>query len=128
MKIFVVSIYVDDQRHALEFYTEKLGFNKKNEVHFPEVCWLTLTSKEEPDGLELLLEVSHDPTVAAYRSALLANGIPAISFRVADLDAEYKRLCDEGVRFTQIPDSANTAIFDDTCGNLVRLVEIAHEA
>lgn len=55
------------------------------------------------------------------------DGIPAASFQVEDLDAEYARLRDLGVAFTQPPVDAGPvrmAILDDTCGNLIQLVEM----
>ena len=127
MKIYITSVFVDDQRKALKFYTEKLGFEKKHDVPIGEDSWLTVTSKGEPDGTELLLEPSQHPAVGPYRAALVADGIPSASFQVDDLDADYDRLCNEGVVFTQPPTKAGdvkVAVFDDTCGNLIQLVEM----
>jgi len=127
MKIYVTSVFVDDQRKALAFYTEKLGFEKKTDVPVGEFSWLTVTSKGDSEGVELLLEPSDHPAVGPYRRALVADGIPATSFQVENIDAEYKRLCDEGVVFTQAPVEAGDvklAVLDDTCGNLIQLVEM----
>ena len=96
-----------------------------------EYNWLTVTGKGDPDGTELLLEPSVHPAVAPYRSALVADGIPATSFQVDDLNVEYERLRDEGVIFTQQPmESGNvkTAVLDDTCGNLIQLIEMLEDA
>ncbi|MGI9326091.1 MAG: VOC family protein, partial [Pseudomonadales bacterium] len=127
MKIYVTSVFVDDQRKALAFYTEKLGFEKKTDVPVGEFSWLTVTSKGDSEGTELLLEPSNHPAVGPYRKALVADGIPATSFQVDNVDAEYQRLCDEGVVFTQTPMEAGDvklAVLDDTCGNLLQLVEM----
>ena len=130
MKIYITSVFVDDQRKALKFYTEKLGFEKKHDIPIGEDSWLTVTSKDEPDGTELLLEPSGHPAVGPFRAALVADGIPSTSFQVEDLDAEYDRLCKKGVVFTQPPTEAGNvkiAVLDDTCGNLIQLVEMIGE-
>ena len=127
MKIYVTSIFVDDQQAALKFYTEILGFQKKQDVPLGEYSWLTVTGKDDPDGTELLLEPSAHPAVAPYRAGLIADGIPLASFQVENLDAEYNRLQEKGVVFTQLPTETGdvkVAVFDDTCGNLIQLVQM----
>jgi len=127
MYIYVTSVFVDDQQKALKFYTEKLGFRKKTDIPMGEFSWLTVTSKGDPDGVELLLEPSQHPAVGPYRAALIKDGIPATSFKVDHLDEEYKRLLDLGVTFTQPPlevDDVKTAVLDDTCGNLIQILEM----
>ncbi|MEM7253573.1 MAG: VOC family protein [Pseudomonadota bacterium] len=126
MKIYITSVLVDDQAHALSFYTDILGFELKHDIPVGEHRWLTVVSKDEPNGTELLLEPSEHPAVPAFRSAIVADGIPATSFCVDDLDAEHERLTGVGVEFTQDPMDAGPvrmAILDDTCGNLIQLVE-----
>jgi catechol 2,3-dioxygenase-like lactoylglutathione lyase family enzyme len=126
MRIYVTSIFVDDQAKALDFYTNKLGFEVKNDVPLGENRWLTVVSKEQPNGTELLLEPSEHPAVTPYKNALVEDGIPATSFQVDDLDAEFERL-NIGVKFTQEPMDAGPvrmAVFDDTCGNLIQLVQM----
>lgn len=130
MKIYVTSIFVDDQQKAVEFYTEKLGFVKKNDIPLGEHRWLSLVGKDDPEGTELLLEPSVHRAVAPYRDALVADGIPATSFQVDNLDEEHQRLVNVGVTFTQAPtDTGNVkmAILDDTCGNLIQLIEFSGE-
>jgi catechol 2,3-dioxygenase-like lactoylglutathione lyase family enzyme len=127
MRIYITSIFVDDQAKALDFYTKKLGFEVKNDVPLGEHRWLTVVSKEQPDGTELLLEPSDHPAVTPYKNALVEDGIPATSFQVDDVDAEFERLKDIGVKFTQEPTDAGPvrmAVFDDTCGNLLQLVQM----
>ena len=126
MKIYVTNVFVDDQSKALEFYS-LLGFQPKRDIPLGENRWLTVTSPEEPDGVELLLEPSEHPAVAPFKRALVADGIPAASFQVADLDAEFKRLRGRGVGFVQEPMAAGPvrmAVLDDTCGNLIQLVQM----
>ena len=127
MRIYVTSVFVDDQNKALEFYTEKLGFILKNDVPLGYYRWLTVVSKEAPEGTELLLEPSAHPAVGPYKSSLVNDGIPAASFKVDDIDKEFERLRDLGVKFTQEPIDAGPvriAVFDDTCGNLIQLVQM----
>ena len=124
MKINLAGIHVDDQDRALAFYTEKLGFLKKHEEPIGEAKWITVVSPEEPDGVELVLEPSDHPAVKPYKDALVADGIPFTSFAVADVQAEYERLSALGVTFVQEPTvmgPVTTAVFDDTCGNLIQI-------
>jgi len=131
MRINVTSIFVDDQAAALTFYTDVLGFVKKTEVPAGEFLWLTVVSPEEPDGVELLLEPSAHPAVPPYKKALVADGIPAAQFAVGDVQAEYARLKGLGVTFTQEPTEmgpVTTAVFDDTCGNLIQMAAMREAA
>ncbi|MCZ4368293.1 MULTISPECIES: VOC family protein [Sulfitobacter] len=127
MKIHVTSVFVDDQARALDFYVGKLGFQLKNDIPVGENRWLTVVSPEQPTGTELLLEPSDHPAVKPYRAAIVADGIPAASFQVDNLADTYDHLTKGGVRFTQDPVDAGDvrmAVLDDTCGNLIQLVEI----
>ncbi len=128
MRIYVTSVLVDDQRKALDFYTNVLGFQKKRDIPLGAASWLTVVSPEQPDGTELLLEPSDHPAVGPYKEALVQDGIPAASFAVDDAQAEFDRLRSQGVRFTQEPTAmggVTAAVFDDTCGNLIQIVQLA---
>lgn len=127
MKIYVTSVFVDDQDRALDFYVGKLGFQKKNDIPVGENRWLTVVSPDQPTGTELLLEPSDHPAVKPYQAAIVADGIPAASFHVDDLANTYDRLTEGGVRFMLAPIDAGDvkmAVLDDTCGNLIQLVQI----
>jgi catechol 2,3-dioxygenase-like lactoylglutathione lyase family enzyme len=124
MKINVMSVLVDDQAKALRFYTEVLGFVKKTDIPLGEHSWLTVVSSEDPDGTELSLEPDEHPAARPFKRALVEDGIPFTSFAVDDVAAEYDRLVGCGVRFTQPPADmgpVTTAVFDDTCGNLIQI-------
>ncbi|RZU29401.1 catechol 2,3-dioxygenase-like lactoylglutathione lyase family enzyme [Streptomyces sp. BK022] len=126
MRINLASVFVDDQEKALRFYTEVLGFVRKADVPLGEYRWLTVVSPEQPDGTELLLEPDAHPAARPYTTALRGDGIPATSFAVDDVRAEYERLRGLGVRFTQEPVAAGpvtVAVLDDTCGNLIQLAQ-----
>jgi len=125
MKIWVTSVFVDDQDKALKFYTDVLGFVKKHDIPLGSHRWLTVVSKEEPNGVELLLEPDSHPAVKPYKRALVEDGIPCASFKVQDIHAEYERLRAAGVHFTQPPvdmGPVTTAVLDDTCGNLLQIL------
>ncbi|WP_321792852.1 VOC family protein [Burkholderia pyrrocinia] len=127
MRIYVTSIFVDDQDKALAFYTDKLGFQLKYNVPVGKFRWLTVVSEDQPDGTQLLLEPSNHRAVGPYKQALYEDGIPAASFQVDDLDAEFARLAAHGVRFTLEPMDAGPvriAVIDDTCGNLIQLMQM----
>ena len=128
MRIWVTSVFVDDQPKALDFYTGMLGFAKKADVPLGEYSWLTVVAPDDPDGVQLLLEPDQHPAARAVKAALVADGIPWTSFAVTDLAAEYERLRALGVVFTQEPAEMGpvvTAVFDDTCGNLIQLTQLA---
>lgn len=127
MKIALTSLFVDDQRAALAFYTDVLGFTKGHDIPLGEDFWLTVRSPESPDSPEILLEPSSHPAVKPYRDALVEDGIPLAQFVVEDLESEHARLTLKGVMFSQPPTDIGTAlvaVFDDTCGNLIQLVEM----
>lgn len=126
MKIVVTSVLVDDQEKALQFYTNVLGFVKKHDVPLGNARWLTVVSPDVPEGAELLLEPSDHPAVGPFKRALVKDGIPFTSFGVDDVHAEHKRLVSLGVQFTQPPVAmgpVTTAVFDDTCGNLIQIAK-----
>ena len=130
MKAKIISIPVQDQEKALDFYSNKLGFVKKVDVPLGEGNrWLTVVSKEEQDGPELLLEPSpnHFEPAKTYQKALFNAGIPYTQFNVDNVQHEYERLASIGVEFSIKPTEMGTvkiAVFNDTCGNNIQLVEM----
>ncbi|MDO5669541.1 MAG: VOC family protein [Corynebacterium sp.] len=127
MRINITSIYVADQQQALEFYTDKLGFEVKHDVPVGEGArWLTLVSPDDPSGTELLLEPMGHPAAAVFCEALYADGLPFTQFEVADIEAEYARLLELGVTFSMEPTDAGpvkVAVLDDTCGHWIQLIQ-----
>jgi catechol 2,3-dioxygenase-like lactoylglutathione lyase family enzyme len=126
MKIVVTSVYVNDQAKALAFYTDVLGFIKKTDIPMGEARWLTVVSPDAPNGVELVLEPDTHPAVGPFKRALVEDGIPLTSFGVDSVQAEYERLQARGVHFTQPPVAMGpvvTAVFDDTCGNLIQIAQ-----
>lgn len=128
MKIKWNTVYVNDQEKALRFYTDILGFQKKTDFSQGPYRWLTVVSPEEPDGMEIILESNANPAGKAYQEALYGQKMRAAQFLVKDIQAEHDRLAAKGVKFT-VPVTKVTgstiAVLDDTCGNLIQLVQLA---
>lgn len=128
MRIKLTSILVKDQEKALRFYTGTLGFIKKADIPAGEYRWLTVVSSEEPGGTELVLEPGTAPAASAYQEALFNQGIAAAMFFVDDVQKEYDRLKKAGVVFRSGPAQAGPAtiaVFEDTCGNLIQISQVA---
>ena len=126
MRITLTGVFVSDQDEALRFYTETLGFVKKHDVPVGEFKWLTVVSPDDPDGTELLLEPNENPVAQEYQKGIFDQGIPAASFSVTDIRAEYEKLKSLGVAFTMEPTelpNVTIAVFDDTCGNLIQIMQ-----
>jgi catechol 2,3-dioxygenase-like lactoylglutathione lyase family enzyme len=127
IRLTTTSVFVDDQQKALDFYTGTLGFVKKSDVPTGQFRWLTVVGADAPDGVELLLEPDDHPAAKAFTGALVEDGIPAASFGVDDVAAEYERLSALGVRFVQPPTDmgpVTAAVLDDTCGNLIMIASM----
>jgi 4-hydroxyphenylpyruvate dioxygenase and related hemolysins len=124
MRIKLTSVIVDDQDKALRFYTDVLGFRRKHDIPVGAYRWITVVSPEGPADLELALEPNANPAARTFQKAMFDQGIPLASFEVSDLAAEFKRLRERGVAFTREPTRNGpvlTAVFSDTCGNLIQL-------
>jgi len=128
MKIKLTSIYVDDQEKALRFYSEKLGFAKKTDVSNGGFRWLTVTSPDDPDGIELQLALNNNPAAKAYQEAMFKQNQPAVMFFTDDIKADYEAIKARGVEFTMPPTAvtgSTIAQLADTCGNLVQITQLA---
>lgn len=126
MQITLTSLLVEDQAQALAFYTKVLGFEKKHDIPMGAFRWLTVCSPEGAAGVELVLEPMAFPPARTYQQALFAAGIPATAFITKDISTEYSRLKERGVKFRGEPQSmgpVTAVIFEDTCGNLINLVQ-----
>jgi len=127
MKIKLTIVYVDDQDRALRFYTDVIGFVKKADFSNAGYRWLTVASPEEPEGTQLQLALSNDPTDKAYQQAKFKQGQPAAMFFSDDLQADYERMKARGAEFTQPPTDATgskIAKLTDGCGNLIQITQL----
>ena len=128
MKIKLTSVFVDDQDKALRFYTEVLGFAKKTDFSNGPFRWLTVGSPEEPDGVQLQLALNNNPAAKAYQQAIFQQGQPAAMFNTDDVKGDYERIQARGAQFTMPPTAvtgSTIAVLNDTCGNLIQLVQLA---
>ena len=128
MKIKLTSIYVDDLDKALRFYTDVLGFMKKSDFSQGPYRWLTVVSPDEPDGTELQLALNDDPAAKAYQQAKFERSQPAAMFYTEDIAGDYERIKARGAVFTMPPTqvtASTIAQVNDTCGNIVQLVQLA---
>jgi 4-hydroxyphenylpyruvate dioxygenase-like putative hemolysin len=127
VQIKLASVFVDDQEKALTFYTDVLGFVKKSDVYNGAYRWLTVVSPEGHDDVELLLEPNDNPAAQQFQQAIYGQGIPATALFTSDVQRDYERLRGRGVRFLSEPNVAAwgaNVLFDDTCGNLINLVQV----
>ena len=127
MKIRITSVYVDDQEKALRFYTDVLGFVKKTDFSNGPFRWLTVTSPEDPDGIELQLALNNNPAAKTYQQALFEQKQPAVMFSSDDVEADYQRMKTRGAEFTMPPTdvtASKIAMVNDTCGNLIQLTQL----
>ncbi|MBX3658468.1 MAG: VOC family protein [Ramlibacter sp.] len=128
MQIKFISVMVADQDKALAFYTETLGFQKCADIPMGSYRWLTVTSPDGIDGVELVLEPMAFPPAQVYQKALFEAGIPATAVITTDIQAEVKKLKARGVVFRGEPQAMGpitAVVFEDTCGNLINLVQPA---
>ena len=128
MQIKLTSVMVNDQAKAQKFYTEVLGFKTKADFPVGEYRWITVTSPEGPDDVQLALEPNANPAAKTFQEAMFAQGIPIAAFEVRDIAAEFERLKRRGVAFTMEPSPAGSvkiAVFSDGCGNLIQLYQPA---
>jgi predicted enzyme related to lactoylglutathione lyase len=127
MQIKLTSIFVDDQDVALKFYTDVLGFQKKHEFSAGSYKWLTVVSPDDPEGVQLVLELNQNPAAKTFQQEIQRQGIPAANFFVADVEKESARLKQHGVTFTKEPTKttgSTIAILNDTCGNLIQITHL----
>ena len=128
MKIKLTSVYVDDQEKALRFYTDVLGFTKKADFSQGPFRWLTVGAPEEPDGTQLQLALNDKPAAKAYQQAMFQQGQPAAMFYTDDVKSDYERIKARGAEFAMPPTDvtgSTIAQLNDTCGNLIQIVQLA---
>ena len=128
VRIRVTTVYVDDQEKALRFYTKVLGFAKKTDFSNGPYRWLTVTSPEDPDGIELQLALNDNPAAKAYQQAIFQQGQPAVMFFTDDVKGDYEQIRARGAEFTMPPTEvtgSTIAKLKDTCGNLLQISQLA---
>ena len=124
MKIALTSIFVPNPIEAFKFYTDVLGFVEQ--LYLPDMQLAIVVSPDEPNGTALLLEPNQNLGADTFQRGVYEAGLPTIVFGTKDIQADYERLKGRGVEFRKEPTQADfgiEAIFDDTCGNLIQLVQ-----
>jgi len=127
MKIKLTTVFVDDQEKALHFYTDVLGFTKKNDFSQGGYRWLTVVSPEEPEGTELQLALNNNPPAKTYQEALFQQNQPAVMFYTDNVKGDYERIKGKGGEFTMPPTdvtASTIAMLKDGCGNLIQLTQL----
>src|SRR5262249_49270937 len=87
------------------------GFKKSKEIPVGEFKWLTVSSAEGPDHLELVLEPNANPAAKEFQEAIFNQGIPITAFEADDIQTEYERLKSRGVIFTMAPTNTGGRVF-----------------
>ena len=126
IRVKLTSIMVNDQSRARRFYTDVLGFSIKHDIPCGDAAWLTLVAPDDPEGVELLLEPTGHPAAVPFQQTLYKDGMPLTQLYTENIAAEFERLKAKGVAFRGEPKAMGPTKFvdfDDTCGNLIRLVE-----
>jgi uncharacterized glyoxalase superfamily protein PhnB len=136
MKIATTQIWVHDQDEALAFYTEKLGFEVREDVTMPELGnfrWLTVA----PAGSEVALVLMAIPgppmfdsdRADAAKNAMSRGVATAVFFTTDDVRGDYETLKARGVEFTEPPEERPYGIdcgFRDPSGNHFRLSQLTN--
>lgn len=127
LQIKLATVYVDDQDKALHFYTDVLGFTKKDDFSNGGYRWLTVASPADPDGGTLQLALNDNPAAKAYQQAIFGAGQPAVMFFTDDVKGDYERIKARGAEFTMPPTDVTMStitMVKDTCGNIVQITQL----
>jgi uncharacterized glyoxalase superfamily protein PhnB len=131
-------LWVHDQQAALEFYTQKIGFEIRTDVTMPEMGdfrWLTVGPVGQPDVGIVLMAIPGPPVIDADTAeevrALMAKGFAGTLFLdTDDCQRSYEELSGRGVEFTEKPEERPYGVdsgFRDPSGNSVRLTQVKPE-
>ena len=135
MRIATTQIWVHDQDVALDFYTNKLGMEVREDVTLAELGdfrWLTVGMPGQPDVAIVLMMVPGPPvfdaeTAEQIRTLVAKGGCTAVFLTTDDCQASYEKLKAQGVEFTEEPEDRPYGIdagFRDPFGNAFRLTQL----
>ena len=122
-KLSVVTILVRDQDEALQFYTEKLGLEKMDDMEFGAGGrWLTVTAPEQKDVQIFLARAD------SFGMDLMdhVGRAPAWAFSTDNCQETYETLSARGVKFTSRPKKKPygiEAVFEDLDDNPFAIVQ-----
>jgi len=127
MQIKLTTVYVDDQEKALRFYTDVLGLQKKDDFRNGDFRWLTVVSPDEPNGTELQLARNDNPAAKTFQRALFEQQESALLLHTNDVAADCERIRARGGELVMPPTDVTASVIaqvNDTCGNLIQLVQL----
>jgi catechol 2,3-dioxygenase-like lactoylglutathione lyase family enzyme len=135
MRIATAQVWVHDQDEALQFYTEKLGFEVRSDVTLPEMGgfrWVTVAPPGQEDVAIVLMAIPGPPMIddetGAQIRALMGKGLAGTVFLTTDdCHGTYEELRARGVEFTELPEERPYGIdcgFRDPSGNSFRLTQV----
>lgn len=133
-RISHAGIWVLDQDRAKAFYTEKLGFEVKNDAtleDFGDFRWLTVAPKGQPDFEFILMAVQPSPTMDEVTCDTIRGLVQKGTFgsgvlETADCQKTYEELSARGVEFPQPPTERPygvEAVLKDDSGNWFSLTQ-----
>ena len=128
-------VWVHDQDEALAFYTEKLGFDVREDVTVAEMGnfrWLTVAPPGSEGTSIVLMAIPGEPvmdeaTQEQIRSIMAKGFGGGIFLTTDDVQGTYETLRDRGVEFTSEPTEQPYGIdcgFRDPSGNNFRLAQV----
>jgi predicted enzyme related to lactoylglutathione lyase len=125
------TVYVLDQDRAKAFYTEKLGFEVRDDARMGDFRWLTVAPKTQPDACIVLMPIAVGPTMTADQAAMLRQLIEArvLGGGVLETDdcrRDYTELVAKGVKFIEEPKEMPyglAALMCDDSGNFYSLTQ-----
>jgi catechol 2,3-dioxygenase-like lactoylglutathione lyase family enzyme len=135
IKLSTAQLWVHDQNEALDFYTNKLGWEVRSDATLPELGdfrWLTVGPPKQPDIDVVLMAIPGppvmDPETANQVRDLTSKGFAGTVFLTTDdIQRDYNALKTQGVEFTEPPEERPYGIdcgFRDPSGNSLRLTQI----
>lgn len=119
---------VGDQDEALAWYTEKLGFEKGQDVTFGDWRWVTVSAPGQDFEISLIDPDVRPDVAADVRSLMARGGLNGIIIQTDDCRAAYAELKARGVEFTSEPEDVFYGVdcgFRDPFGNGYRLTQVA---
>ncbi|HEX6713820.1 MAG TPA: VOC family protein [Thermoleophilaceae bacterium] len=135
IRVSNAQLYVNDQEEALAFYTEKLGWEVRNDVTLPEMGdfrWLTVSPPGQDDFEVVLMAIPGPPVFEEETANMLrevvSRGVASPIFLATDdIHADYEALKARGVEFVDTPEERPYGIdssFRDPSGNHIRLTQV----
>ena len=125
------TVYVLDQDRARAFYTEKLGFEVRDDVRLGNFRWLTVAPRTQPDACIILMPLQEGPmmdaaAVASLRALITGGSLSPGVLATDDCKRTYEELKARGVEFVREPKEMPygvEALFRDDSGNFYSLTE-----